>query len=113
MLVGIIVLVLALGTSLYGRKLMGFELILPVQCTYFGLSCLSGVTATIGQLKNLYYSTGYNTIPKASLNENSNYAGLSVIGFQNEFLLNFNFMGAVLVFGCLLVYICNEILTQL
>jgi hypothetical protein len=60
----------ALASSVLGYKLIGFEILLPVQLVYLSLSCLNQPASALGSLRTLSYSTGYNQLKAFNLNDN-------------------------------------------
>ncbi len=76
--VGVTALIVALASSVLGYKLIGFEIMLPVQIMYLALSELSHTYSALGQLRTLNYSNGYNQLVPYSL-ASSAPAGLLVM----------------------------------
>jgi hypothetical protein len=59
---GIVAIILAVFASVVGLKLVGIELLIPVQIIYFSLSTLNYMPSYLSTLTNLKYSNGYSSI---------------------------------------------------
>jgi hypothetical protein len=64
-LVAVLALFFAIVSSVLGYKLIGFEVLLPVQIMYFSISTLNHTYSALGALRALDYSNGYNKIGPA------------------------------------------------
>jgi hypothetical protein len=96
--IGGLALVFAIVSSVLGYKLIGFEIMLPIQLMYLSLSELNHTSSALGSLKNLSFSTGYNQIASFTLtNSMSVQPGLQVMQRTSEFLTNVNFSAAPLL----------------
>jgi hypothetical protein len=60
--VGGFALFFAVASSVLGYKLIGFEVLLPVQVMYFSLAILNHTYSALGALRSLNYSNGYNKV---------------------------------------------------
>jgi hypothetical protein len=81
-----------------GYKLMGLELLLPMQAAFFAEFGMANPPPYVSTLKNLKYSLGYNQLLPYDYSKyvgsNSKFAKFD---FQIEMALNINLMVAVLV----------------
>ena len=83
---------IAVVSAVLGYKLIGFEIVLPVQVAYFALMMLAVPQASISSLYGLSLSYGYNTLTSFSLADNLNAnKGLIVMQRQPQFLQNVNY----------------------
>lgn len=60
--IGLLALVLAIFSSVVGLKLVGIELLIPIQIIYFSLATIPNHTTYTFILSDLKYANGYNTI---------------------------------------------------
>ena len=80
-------MILGIVSGIVGYKMIGFEISLPVQITYFSLCLLNVPYSAISSLYGLSFSTGYNTISSFSLKDNLDLdKGLIVLQKNNFFL---------------------------
>jgi hypothetical protein len=61
-LVGGLAFLFAIVASVLGYKLIGLELLLPIQLVYFSLASLNTPSSTIGSLHGLSFANGFNKI---------------------------------------------------
>lgn len=61
-LLGGLAFVFAIVTSVLGYKLLGLEILLPIQLVYFSLASLNTPSSTIGSFYGLSFSNGYNIV---------------------------------------------------
>lgn len=86
---GLAVAVVAAGL---GYKMIGFEICLPIQVTYFALILLEVPQAAISSLFGLTLSSGYNQLRSFAIRDNLSFdKGLVVLQKQPYFLDNCNF----------------------
>lgn len=79
-ILAIVSLLFAVTSSALGYKLMGFEMLLPVQLIYLCLSHLNQPVSALGSLYNLGFSTGYNKLESFNIYDNFNLTpGLMVL----------------------------------
>ena len=87
LVVGGFALALAIAAGIVGYKMVGFEIVLPVQVTYFTLSMLNVPYSALSSLYGLSFSTGYNQVASFELLNNLNLdKGLIVLQRNNFFL---------------------------
>ena len=58
----VIAILLAIFSSVVGLKLVGLELLLPMQLLYFSLSAIGTHSSYISTLSNFKYANGYSVI---------------------------------------------------
>lgn len=97
--VGGLALVFAVVSSVLGYKLIGFEILLPVQCIYLSLAELGHTSAALAALRNLSYSNSYNLQPVLPA---SNPQGLFILQRNTEFLSNLNFSAAPFILAIIM-----------
>lgn len=98
--VGAFALLLALVSSVLGYKLIGFEVMLPLQACYFALAELSRTFTALGALRSLNYANGYNQVAAFDFKEARGQGalpGLIVMERSSEFLANLNFAAVPLL----------------
>jgi hypothetical protein len=92
MFVGGLALALGIVSGVLGYKLIGFEICLPLQVTYFTLLLLSVPQASLSSLYGLDLSSGYNKLEPFNLLASQQLdKGLIVLQRNNNFLENCNF----------------------
>jgi hypothetical protein len=88
-----IALVVTIFASVVGLKLVGIELIIPLQLIYFTLSTLSQQRSYNFVLNNLKYANGFNTlVPYSYARTYSQSKSLVGMNYETEFLLSTNIM---------------------
>lgn len=89
---------LALLASIFGLKLAGLELLLPIQLIYFSLAAIGPQSSYVSSLANLKYSNGYSVIVTydyfRTYSQNKNLVAMT---YESEFLLSTNIMLGVFV----------------
>lgn len=79
-ILGVVSILFAITSSVLGYKLMGFEILLPIQLIYLSLSHLNQPVSALGSLYTLSFSTGYNRLDAFSYLDNFNLTpGLMVL----------------------------------
>lgn len=92
MFVGGLALLLGILSGALGYKIIGFEICLPVQVTYFSLLLLNVPQASMSSMFGLTLSSGYNQLESFDLLQNQNLdKGLIVLQRNYSFLDNCNF----------------------
>lgn len=79
-ILAVVSILFAITSSVLGYKLMGFEILLPIQLIYLSLSHLNQPVSALGSLYTLSFSTGYNKLDTFSYFDNFNLTpGLMVL----------------------------------
>jgi hypothetical protein len=92
-------LFLAVFASIVGLKLVGIELLIPLQLIYFTLSTIPQQRSYTYVLSNLKYANGFNTlVPYLYSRTYSQSKSLVGMNYETEFLLSTNVMLGIFVF---------------
>ncbi len=96
---------LALISSFLGEKLLGIELILPVQAAFFSMATLPNkVLSPISALWSLKYSNGYNSLEKYDLATNYMLDNrITIMQYSGQYILNYNIMFLLLALVILII----------
>lgn len=93
-----------------GYKLMGLELLLPMQAAFFAEFSMANPPPYVSTLKNMKYTLGYNQLLPYDYSKyvgsNSKFAKFD---FQIEMALNINVMASILVFATIILLILQII----
>lgn len=91
-------LVLALVAAFLGEKMMGIELILPIQAACFTLVTFpKNILSPISALWSLKFSNGYNSLDRFDLTTNYMLdSRVTLLQYSGQFLLNYNIMFSLL-----------------
>lgn len=106
----LLALIIGIVSSTTGYKLMGLELLLPMQASFFAQFALVNPPPYVSSLKSLKYSLGYNQL--ISYDYNNYYRSstkLPKFDFHIELILNLNVMAAVLALSTLILLILQII----
>lgn len=109
---GLSFLALGLGvvSSVVGYKLMGLELLLPLQTAFFTQFGMVNPPPYVSSLKSLKYSMGYNQLIPYNYEEYYNSTSkFAKFDYQVEMALNLNVMAVVLMLGTLVLLILQVI----
>ena len=88
-----VALLVAIFASVVGLKLIGIELLIPIQLIYFSLSTISQQRSYNFVLNNYKYANGFNTlVPYAYSRTYSQSKNLVGMNYETEFLLSTNVM---------------------
>lgn len=94
-----VALLVAIFASVVGLKLIGIELLIPLQLIYFSLSTISQQRSYNFVLNNFKYANGFNTLVTYSYARTySQSKSLVAMNYETEFLLSTNLMLAIFVF---------------
>jgi hypothetical protein len=94
-----VALIVAIFASVVGLKLVGIELLVPIQLIYFTLSTISQKKSYNFVLNNFKYSNGFNTLVSYSYARTySQSKSLVGMNYETEFLLSTNVMLGIFVF---------------
>ena len=89
---------LVLAGSIFCEGMIGIEMIQVLQATLFLIPTMGSIPSGLAPLVLLRYSNGYNFVFGDSISRAFTFSFiLSAIGIQNEFLISFNLMFALLL----------------
>ncbi len=90
---GLIAILVAIFASIVGLKLVGIELLVPIQLIYFTLATIPAESTYNTALANLKYANGFNNIVSYSyFRTYSQNKSLIAMKYETEFLLSTNVM---------------------
>lgn len=107
MAVAAFALVLALVAAFLGEKMMGIELILPIQAAFFTMVTFpTKILSPISALWSLKFSNGYNSLDKFDLTTNYMLdSRVTLLQYSGQYLLNYNIMFSLLALVILIIAI--------